>query len=102
LERDDAPASRNGFGLTASETESHVRAIEASMDFLSEGEDVYREWRSMVGLHNVLGAQVHDARLPATMMVHGIRHLLTFNTGDFKRYSSIVVIQPKEIIEESR
>lgn len=92
------PASRNGFGLTPAEADSHVSAIEASMDFLSEGEDVYRAWRGLVALHNVLGAQVHDARLAATMMVHGVEHLLTFNPGDFKRYSAIVTLPPLAVL----
>lgn len=92
------PASRNGFGLTATETESHVRAIETSMEFLSEGGDVYR---SLIAFHNVLGAQVHDARLAATMMVHGIKHLLTFKPSDFKRYTAVVTFQPEEVLAEN-
>jgi len=33
--------------------------------------------------HGVLGSKVHDAKLVATMNVHGIRRILTFNTEDF-------------------
>jgi hypothetical protein len=31
----------------------------------------------------------------ATMNVHGVKNLLTFNTDDFKRYSDIAAIDPR-------
>jgi predicted nucleic acid-binding protein len=45
----------------------------------------------------VVGKQAHDARLVAVTLVHGITHLLTFNTDDFKRYDEITVVNPKDI-----
>ncbi len=30
---------------------------------------------------------VHDARLTAAMLVHGLTHILTFNISDFARYT---------------
>ena len=32
------------------------------------------------------GRQIHDANIVATMLAHGERRLLTFNTSDFRRY----------------
>jgi predicted nucleic acid-binding protein len=43
--------------------------------------------------HGVGGSKVHDAKLVATMNVHGIRRILTFNTEDFTRYD-IEAIHP--------
>jgi predicted nucleic acid-binding protein len=43
---------------------------------------------------NVSGKPAHDARLVAAMIKHGIVHLLTFNDGDFKRYTEIVAESP--------
>jgi predicted nucleic acid-binding protein len=34
---------------------------------------------------------VHDARLAAVMLAHGVNHILTFNVDDFRRYPGIVV-----------
>ena len=34
----------------------------------------------------IAGKQVHDANIVATMLTHGERRLLTFNTRDFRRY----------------
>lgn len=91
------PAARNGFGLTIAEAESEVRAIEAGMILLPDREAVYREWRRIVVQYAVLGVQVHDARLAAAMRVHGVKHILTLNVGDFSRYSGITVTHPSSV-----
>ena len=40
------------------------------------------------------GKQVHDANIVATMLAHGIRHLLTFNVADFRRFEPLIAIEP--------
>ena len=42
------------------------------------------------------GRQIHDANIVATMLAHGERRLLTFNTADFRRYGDRI-----ELIEVS-
>jgi predicted nucleic acid-binding protein len=90
------PAARNGFGLTATEAESEVRAIEAGMTFLAENEAVYQEWRKIVVQHAVSGVQVHDARLVAVMRVH-VSHILTLNVEDFSRYGRVAAMHPGSV-----
>ena len=90
------PIARNGFGLTPSETEQEVRTIEAGMTLLPDNENVYREWRRIVLHYRVSGVQVHDARLAAAMYAHGLSHILTFNTENFRRYDGIVPLHPKD------
>ena len=36
------------------------------------------------------GKQVHDANVVATMLVHGVRAVVTMNTGDFARFEGHV------------
>jgi predicted nucleic acid-binding protein len=91
------PVSRNGFGLAIEKAEREVRVIEAGMTLLPDSEATYREWRDLVVRYAVSGVQVHDARLVATMRVHGIRHILTLNGDDFRRYQEIMVLHPEEI-----
>ncbi len=55
---------------------------------------VSQELESLVQQFSVKGRQVHDANLVATLRVHGLRDLLTHNTADFSRYSSLVTIHP--------
>jgi hypothetical protein len=38
-------------------------------------------------------------RLVAAMLVHGITHILTFNTKDFARYSEIIAVNPTKMNE---
>lgn len=71
---------RNGLGLSVSEIQREVIAIESGMNLLPENEQVYREWRKIVVRYSVSGVQVHDARLAAAMYVHGVREILTLNS----------------------
>jgi len=90
------PVARNGFGLSVPEAEREVRLIEAGMTLLPDGEAVYREWWRIIVQHGVLGVQVHDARLAASMYVHGVSHILTLNVVDFSRFSGLTAIHPKK------
>jgi len=49
----------------------------------------------------VSGKKVHDARLVATMNVHHVSRILTFNTGDFSRYPGLTAIDPSNIEQSS-
>jgi len=91
------PVTRNGLGLTAVEADREVRAIESGMILLPDNEGVYREWRRIIVQHGVLGVQVHDARLAASMMVHGVTSILTFNVADFSRFTGLSALHPSNI-----
>ena len=40
------------------------------------------------------GKQIHDANIVATMLVHGVGHILTHNVDDFKRFSGRIHVVP--------
>lgn len=90
-------AARSGFGLSVEETDLRAQVIERYLTFLPDSEAVHLEWRRLVLTYGVMGVKVHDARLVATMLVHGVTHILTFNTNDFARYSQITAVHPTEI-----
>jgi hypothetical protein len=46
----------------------------------------------------VLGKPAHDARIAAAMAVHGITHILAFNTVDFSRYHAVAAINPSAVV----
>lgn len=92
------PSDRNGFGLSISETDEALRAIERTITVLPDNDQIYRVWRFLVVRHQVRGVQVHDARLAAAMRVHGISHILTLNQPDFTRYSDLSVLHPKDVV----
>ena len=90
-------AGHNGFGLSIQETDARVQAIERVMTFLPDNEQIYGIWRQLVVVNRVSGVQVHDARLAAAMIVHGISHILTLNQPDFVRYAKLTVVHPARI-----
>lgn len=73
--------------------------MERRFNFLPDSELVHFEWKRLVEEHQVCGKQVHDARIVASMNVHGVSRLLTLNPSDFKRYQQILAIHPQTIAE---
>ncbi|HEU5015181.1 MAG TPA: PIN domain-containing protein [Roseiflexaceae bacterium] len=86
------PTTQNGYGLSTSEADTALRLIERLFPLLPEQPTVYAEWRKLVVQFSVSGVQVHDARLVATMLSHSINHMITANTDDFTRYTSIGIV----------
>jgi predicted nucleic acid-binding protein len=67
-----------GYGLNIRETNFRADVIERNLDLLPDGPEVHKEWRKIVVTYAVHGVQVHDARLVASMRVHGVEKILTF------------------------
>ena len=93
---------RGGLGWGVGRADRKVRALEAVFPMKYDDAEVYRWWRRIVlgdGVTGITGKHVHDARLVAAMLAHGMTHILTFNTKDFLRYESlgISVINPKDV-----
>jgi predicted nucleic acid-binding protein len=88
------PPDRNGYGLAVAEADQRARLVENQFNLLEGGTAAHFEWRRLVVKYGVLGVQVHDARLAATMRVKGIRYIVTFNERDFSRYDGIEPVSP--------
>lgn len=91
------PIAKNGLGLTIRQANTELSKIEKVFDIQPDTLDVYRNWRELIVKHSVSGVKVHDAKIVAAMKAHNIDNLLTFNTDDFKRYSDIKAVHPKNI-----
>jgi predicted nucleic acid-binding protein len=91
------PLDKNGFGLSVAETDRLARVIERDFEFLPDSREVHDRWRSLLVTHNIQGVQVHDARLAASMYVHGVGQLLTINIRDFRRFDDLRVLHPAEL-----
>jgi predicted nucleic acid-binding protein len=91
------PAASNGLGLSVELTLREIDKIEDLLTLLPESPASYAEWKRLVVKHSVLGSKVHDTRLVAAMNVHGIRKILTFNTGDFLRYE-VEAVHPASVL----
>lgn len=91
------PILNNGLGLTLEKTNQELSKLEPIFDVLPDTTEVYKNWRELVVKYSVAGIKVHDTKIVAAMMAHGVSDLLTFNVSDFKRYSDISAVSPKDI-----
>ena len=90
--------AQNGLAWTPAEARAEGTRLQSSLTFLPDTGALYDEWLRLVFTYNVTGFKVHDARLVAAMLVHGVTHILTFNDDDFKRYSSeVTVVTPGDV-----
>ena len=92
------PVAQNGFGLSTAATDERARIIEAELRLLPDGDRVHLEWRRLVVRYRVSGSKVHDARLVAATLVHGVSNMLTLNDRDFGRYAGISVVHPRAVL----
>jgi predicted nucleic acid-binding protein len=95
------PADRNGFGLSVAETDERAALIENRFSLAPDSEATHQEWRRIVVTANVSGIQVHDARLIASLRVHGIGALLTLNVKDFRRFEGVAVLSPQQALSSA-
>lgn len=92
------PLDKNGLGMTITEAERELTQLESNFPILWDLRQIYPQWRRLVVIYSVMSVNVHDARLVAAMLVHGLTHVLTFNTSDFARYAEITAVHPTAII----
>jgi len=92
------PVDQNGLGMSIDECEAELTRASRLFSLLRDERTVFKFWRQLVAQYEVKGKKSHDARLVAAMLRHGIDRLLTFNQGDFMRYSEIDVLTPQDVI----
>lgn len=90
------PVERNGYGLTPEQAYRRAQEVGVRFRLLPDLPQVHHEWLRLLIEHRISGVQVHDARLTASMLVHGVRRILTFNTRDFARFPKIEAIHPSQ------
>ena len=83
--------------MSVPETDRLARVIERDFEFLADSREVHERWRSLLVAHNIQGVQVHDARLPASMYVHGVGQLVTMNVRDFRRFDGLSLVHPADV-----
>ena len=91
------PVEANGLGLSVADTVNDLTRLKGIFQILPDTPAIFTEWEALVGRHAVKGKEAHDARIVAAMLAHRVSNLLTFNTGDFKRYTEINSIDPRDV-----
>ena len=77
--------------LTPEEAVKDVESILDNAELLEESATVSYILRDLVRQYQVRGKQIHDANIVATMLAHGVSHLLTYNPDDFRRFGEITL-----------
>jgi len=90
------PISANGLGLTIEDAEFELDGLEKLFRVFPEL-PIHEERQRIAVKYRVSGKSVHDARLVAAMIVHGVDQILTFNPRDFFRYTEIAVLDPAQV-----
>ena len=72
--------------ITREEALEDANRLIGSFEILEDGAAVTESLIALCREVSVGGSQIHDANIVATMLAHGERRLLTFNTADFRRY----------------
>lgn len=92
------PAESNGLGMSVAATVAALAAADLVFTRLPDLGGAGFEWDRLVTRYMVIGRAVHDAQLVASMLAHGLTHILTYNTTDFRRYErEIKVIHPRDV-----
>jgi len=91
--------SRGGFGFTYEKAKKYRERLHCSLIFLDDQPAVYANWMNLIDQYKIVGVNAHEARLVATMQVHGVTKILTFNVNDFKRYHHLDVLTPQGVLD---
>lgn len=93
------PIANNSLGWTTLVVAEQVARIERAMKFVPDTDAVFREGLRLLLRHEVKGVKVHDAKIAAAVIAHGIDRLLTFNTADFARFG-IAAVHPTAVVPD--
>ena len=75
--------------FTPDEAVQILSTLSTSVTLLGETSRSFETFQDLVLRYQVRGKQVHDANIVAVMVDQGVRHLVTYNQDDFKRYAEI-------------
>lgn len=93
------PVVNNGLEYPAHVADAAIEDMCEQYQILRDERGILQRWRQLVKAENVLGKNAHDARIAAALERHGLRHLMTFNVADFKRFKSLVIVDPQEVAD---
>jgi predicted nucleic acid-binding protein len=73
---------------------AQIQKFQTLMRIAEDGPAVTATLLNLVTTVALAGKQVHDANIVATMQANGITRLLTHNTADFSRFSTMITVVP--------
>lgn len=92
------PTEQNGLGMSPAEAQVELARLKTLFSLLDDTPAIFPQWERLVTQYQIQGKNAHDARLAAAMMVHGLSRILTFNVGDFRRFQTLTVLDPQQVV----
>jgi predicted nucleic acid-binding protein len=86
------PASAGGTSLE--DVLANIAAFRAEFLVVDETSAVCDQLVTLLQRIPTGGRRIHDTNMVATMLAHGVRHLLTHNTADFERFGDLISVVP--------
>jgi len=71
-----------------------VRDLQRRFRVANEGPEVTTRLLALLADVPTRGRRIHDANIVATMLVYGVRRVLTHNTEDFVRFAAFIEVMP--------
>ena len=93
------PTNVNGVGWDPARVGTEVKILLAQFPLLAESPHILHTWLDVVSRYSVSGTVAHDARLAALMLIQGVPNILTFNVADFRRFTEIRSVHPRDILQ---
>jgi predicted nucleic acid-binding protein len=97
------PSELNGLGFSVESVATSLSlTIEPLCTVTREHSQHYKELKRLLRSYQVLGKQVHDARLVASMLTWKISTILTLNARHFKRFEQegILIATPETVLTD--
>ena len=88
------PLDANGFGWEPAAAGKALKGFLSIFPLLPDEPQLLDRWLTLVTTFGVRGKRAHDIRLVAIMAIHGVSHILTFNTADFANIGGVVALSP--------
>ena len=92
------PANVNGLGWPVEDGAHVVGGLWQRFLVPDDPPDAFAEWFRLASAYRVSGRRVHDLRLVAVAMGLGASHVLTFNVDDFRAFTEITVVHPRQVV----
>ena len=83
--------------MTHARAAAEIENLRRLFRLLPPNIEVLDTWQRLVLDLGVTGKQTHDTHLVATMQVHSVGSILTFNVRDFTRFLGSTVIDPAQV-----
>jgi len=85
--------------MAVSRAAAELALLKDRFPLLPDTPAIYPVWESLVVQYQILGKPAHDVRLAvASMRIHGLTSILTFDKTGFTGDADIKVVNPADVV----